>query len=170
MADKLVQLTEDVKKQERQAMFGRVAAGLVHDLLHPIQNVGNNTRLLLRDDVDAETRQDCCRIIDRELTTIRRFLDDLRNIVKPKPVERFAMDINGAVAMPRPQRATAPEACSDASLKYTSKWVPKSRRLVLISSNIRPTPTRRNTSSRSAGASSSAPGSSASTARAMSAM
>jgi signal transduction histidine kinase len=98
MAGRLAELQEDVKKQERQAMFGRVAAGLVHDLLHPIQNVGNNTRLLMREDVDAETRQDCGRLIDRELSTIRRFLDDLRNIVKPKPVERFAMDINGSVA------------------------------------------------------------------------
>jgi signal transduction histidine kinase len=98
MAARLADLQENVKKQERQAMFGRVAAGLVHDLLHPIQNVGNNTRLLLRDDIDTDTRQDCGRIIDRELTTIRRFLDDLRNVVKPKPVERFPMDINATVA------------------------------------------------------------------------
>lgn len=98
MAARLAELQEDVKKQERQAMFGRVAAGLVHDLLHPIQNVGNNTRLLMRDDVDPEARQDCGRLIDRELNTIRRFLDDLRNIVKPKPIERFALDINVAVA------------------------------------------------------------------------
>jgi signal transduction histidine kinase len=97
MAGRLGELQEDVKKQERQAMFGRVAAGIVHDLLHPIQNVGNNTRLLLRTDLDAESRQDCGRIIDRELTTIRRFLDDLRNVVKPKPVERFPMDVNIAV-------------------------------------------------------------------------
>ena len=83
---------------ERQAMFGRVAAGLVHDLLHPIQNVGNNTSLLLRDDVDAESRQECGRIINREMTTIKRFLDDLHNIVKPRPIERFAMDVNSAVA------------------------------------------------------------------------
>jgi signal transduction histidine kinase len=98
MAARLGDLQENVKKQERQAMFGRVAAGLVHDLLHPIQNVGNNTRLLLRDDIDSDTRQDCGRIIDRELTTIRRFLDDLRNVVKPKPVERFPMDLNAIVA------------------------------------------------------------------------
>jgi signal transduction histidine kinase len=98
MAGRLAELQEDVKKQERQAMFGRVAAGLVHDLLHPIQNVGNNTRLLMRDDLDVEGRQECGRLIDRELTTIRRFLDDLRNVVKPKPVERHPMDINVTVA------------------------------------------------------------------------
>jgi len=98
MADRLVQLQEDVKRQERQAMFGRVAAGLVHDLSHPIQNIGNSTRLLLRDDVDAESRDMFRRTIERELETLKRFMDDLRNVVKPKPIERFPMDVNGSVA------------------------------------------------------------------------
>jgi hypothetical protein len=61
MAHQLIELTENVKKQERQAMFGRVAAGLVHDLLHPIQNVGNNMRLLVREDLDAEARRNAGR-------------------------------------------------------------------------------------------------------------
>jgi signal transduction histidine kinase len=97
MADRLVALQEDVKRKERQAMFGRVAAGLVHDLSHPIQNIGNSTRLLLRDDVDAESRNMFRRTIERELATLKRFMDDLRHVVKPRPVERFAMDINGSV-------------------------------------------------------------------------
>jgi len=98
MADRLVQLQEDVKRQERQAMFGRIAAGLVHDLSHPIQNIGNSARLLMRDDEDPESREMFRRTIDRELATLKRFLDDLRNVVKPQPVERFAMDVNGSVA------------------------------------------------------------------------
>ncbi len=98
MADRLIQLQEDVKKQERQATFGRVAAGLVHDLSHPIQNIGNSTRLLLRDDIDQESRQTFHRTIERELQSLRRFMDDLRNIVKPKPIERFPMEINAALA------------------------------------------------------------------------
>ena len=98
MADRLVQLQEDVKRQERQAMFGRVAAGLVHDLSHPIQNLGNSTRLLLHDEVDAESREALRRTIDRELQALKRFMDDLRNVVKPKPIERFAMEINQSVA------------------------------------------------------------------------
>ena len=98
MADRLVQLQEDVKRQERQAMFGRIAAGLVHDLAHPIQNIGNSTRLLLRDDVDLESREMFRRTIERELETLKRFMDDLRNVVKPKPIERFAMEINQSVA------------------------------------------------------------------------
>src|SRR5207248_10918456 len=98
MADRLVELQEDLKRQERQAIFGRMAAGLVHDLSHPIQNIGNSTRLLLRDDVDAESRDMFRRTIERELATLKRFMDDLRNVVKPKPIERFAMEINQSVA------------------------------------------------------------------------
>jgi len=98
MADQLAKLQEEVKRQERQAMFGRVAAGLVHDLSHPIQNIGNSTRLLLREDVDADSRDMFRRTIERELTTLKRFMDDLRHVVKPKPIERFAMDVNGSVA------------------------------------------------------------------------
>ena len=98
MANRLTELQEDVKRQERHAMFGRVAAGLVHDLLHPIQNVGNNMSFLLRDDLDPESRQECGRIIAREMTTIKRFLDDLHNIVKPRPIEPHPMDVNAAVA------------------------------------------------------------------------
>src|SRR5262245_25095608 len=93
MADRLVALQEEVKRQERQAMFGRVAAGLVHDLSHPIQNIGNSTRLLLRDDVDPESRDMFRRTIERELATLKRFMDDLRHVVKPKPIERLAMDM-----------------------------------------------------------------------------
>lgn len=98
MADRLVQLQESLRRQERQATFGRVAVGLAHDLSHPIQNIGNSTRLLMREDIEPESRATLHRTIERELTTLKRFLDDLRNLVKPKPIERFAMDLNSVVS------------------------------------------------------------------------
>ncbi|MGE3512624.1 MAG: ATP-binding protein [Vicinamibacterales bacterium] len=98
MADKLVELQEEVKRQERQAMFGRIAAGLVHDLSHPIQNIGNSTRLLLREDLDSESRDMFRKTIERELSTLKRFMEDLRNIVKPRPIEKFALDMNTSVS------------------------------------------------------------------------
>jgi signal transduction histidine kinase len=98
MADRLVELTENIKRQERQAMFGRIAAGLVHDLSHPIQNLGNSSRLLVREELDLESRRSILATVERELETLKRFMDDLRNVVKPRPVERFAMDINASVA------------------------------------------------------------------------
>jgi signal transduction histidine kinase len=98
MADKLVELTEDVRKKERQAMFGRMAAGLVHDLSHPVQNIGNSCKLIVRVFDDPEYRQTFTRTIDREIDTLKRVLDDLRNVARPAPVERFPLDMNRSVA------------------------------------------------------------------------
>jgi signal transduction histidine kinase len=98
MADKLVELTEDVRKKERQAMFGRMAAGLVHDLSHPVQNIGNSCKLIVRVFDDPEYRETFTRTIDREMETLKRVLDDLRNVARPAPVERFPLDVNRSVA------------------------------------------------------------------------
>ncbi|HTM47455.1 MAG TPA: cache domain-containing protein, partial [Bryobacteraceae bacterium] len=98
MADKLVELTEDVRKKERQAMFGRMAAGLVHDLSHPVQNIGNSCKLIVRVYDDPEYRETFTRTIDREIDTLKRVLDDLRNVARPAPVERFPLDVNRSVA------------------------------------------------------------------------
>jgi signal transduction histidine kinase len=97
MADRLVQLQEDVRKQERQAMFGRIAAGLVHDLSHPIQNIGNSCKLIQKMFDDMEYRDIFKRTVEREMVVIKRVLDDLRNIAKPIPLERFPVDVDRSV-------------------------------------------------------------------------
>ncbi len=97
MADRLVELQEDVRRQERQAMFGRIAAGLVHDLSHPIQNVGNSCKLILKMFDDMEYRDTFKRTVEREMVLIKRVLDDLRNIARPIPLERFPVEVNRAV-------------------------------------------------------------------------
>jgi signal transduction histidine kinase len=93
MADRLSAQQAQIRKQERQAMFGRVAAGLVHDLSHPIQNIGNNCRLILKMYDDPEYREMFHRTVDRELQQIRRVLEDLRNLARPIPLERFPVDV-----------------------------------------------------------------------------
>ena len=98
MADRLVELQENVRKQERQAMFGRIAAGLVHDLSHPIQNIGNSCKLIVKMADDPEYVETFRRTVDREMVMVKRVLEDLRNIARPIPLERFPLDINKSVA------------------------------------------------------------------------
>ena len=98
MADSIVQLQEDVRKQERQAMFGRIAAGLVHDLSHPIQNIGNSCKLIQKMFDDMEYRETFKRTVEREMVVIKRVLDDLRNIARPIPLERFPIEVDRSLA------------------------------------------------------------------------
>ena len=97
MADRLVELQDEIRKQERQVMFGRIAAGLVHDLSHPIQTIGNSCKLIQRIFDDAEYRATFRQTVERELATVKRVLDDLRNIARPIPLERFPVDLNAAL-------------------------------------------------------------------------
>lgn len=78
-------------------MFGRIAAGLVHDLSHPIQNIGNSSKLILKMFDDPDYRETFKRTVDREFATIKRVLEDLRNIARPIPLERFPIDVNRSV-------------------------------------------------------------------------
>ncbi|HJR61055.1 MAG TPA: sensor histidine kinase [Vicinamibacterales bacterium] len=98
MADRLVELQDEIRKQERQVMFGRIAAGLVHDLSHPIQTIGNSCKLIQRIFDDAEYRATFRQTVERELATVKRVLDDLRNIARPMPLEHFPIDLNAALA------------------------------------------------------------------------
>ena len=98
MADRLVELQEDVRKKERQAMFGRIAIGLVHDLSHPIQNIGNSCKLIVKMFDDQEYRESFKRTVERELAQVKRVLDDLRNVARPLPLEKFPLDVNKAIA------------------------------------------------------------------------
>jgi signal transduction histidine kinase len=98
MADKLVELQEDVRKKERQALFGRISIGLVHDLSHPIQNIGNSCKLIVKMFDDLEYRENFKRTVERELAQVKRVLDDLRNIARPLPLDRFPLDMNKTVS------------------------------------------------------------------------
>lgn len=93
MADSLVMFQQEVRRQERQALLGRIAAGLVHDLSHPIQNIGNSCRLILKMHDDVEYHETFRRTVERELATIKRFFEDLRNLARPIPLERFTIDL-----------------------------------------------------------------------------
>ena len=98
MADRVIELQDDVRKQERQAVFGRIAAGLVHDLSHPIQNIANSSKLILKMADDEEYRATFKRTVEREFSAIRRVLDSLKNLARPIPLERFPVDVNRSVA------------------------------------------------------------------------
>jgi signal transduction histidine kinase len=110
MADKLVELQEDVRKKERQAMFGRISIGLVHDLSHPIQNIGNSCKLIVKMWDDHEYRESFKRTVERELAQIKRVLDDLRNVARPIPLERFPIDVNKAIVEVGESMAAVAEA------------------------------------------------------------
>ncbi|MFN7916116.1 MAG: sensor histidine kinase [Vicinamibacterales bacterium] len=98
MADRLLAQQTEIKRQERQVIFGRVVAGLLHDINQPIQAIGNGARMLLHADLDEVSRASARQTIDRELETLRRFMDDLLNVARPTPLDRVPVDVGRTLA------------------------------------------------------------------------
>jgi two-component system, NtrC family, sensor histidine kinase HydH len=98
MADRLDSLRERVRSQERQVMFGRVVAGIFHDLSHPIETIANNARLLVEPSIDADERRAIGHLIARERAALQCFLDDMLNVARPRPLERVPVDVSAVVA------------------------------------------------------------------------
>ena len=90
-------LQAELRTHDRQLRLGRLVAGLVHDLSHPIQNIANNVTLLLRDELDAGERDAVHRIIEREQRALRRVMDDILDVARPRPAERALVDIGAAI-------------------------------------------------------------------------
>ena len=57
----------------------RLFAGrLAHRLSRPVQNIANAAELCLREDADAEVRQACRRIVEREIESLTALLGEIR--------------------------------------------------------------------------------------------
>lgn len=92
MADLKV-LQEDIKRNERIAFMNRIAAGLVHDLRHPIRNIENSSRLLMRKPDSEECRNTFNKVVTREFFNINKFLDGLMDLSKPVQLVLVSMNI-----------------------------------------------------------------------------
>src|SRR5204862_2226315 len=75
MCSDLIRLQEDVRKKERIATLGRLAAGLAHDLKHPVRALQLNARLVLEKPDDPEVRQLFKEVVHREFRRLESFLD-----------------------------------------------------------------------------------------------
>lgn len=92
MADLKV-LQEDIKRNERIDFMNRIAAGLVHDLRHPIRNIENSSRLLMKKPDSEECRNTFNKVVTREFFNINKFLDGLMDLSKPVQLVLVSMDI-----------------------------------------------------------------------------
>lgn len=93
MASDLERLKSDIQRKEREAVLGRIAGGLVHDLKHPVKNIQNMTGLLDRLFEDEEFRATFRATVARELDTMNRYFDDLADVATPKPLKRVPVDL-----------------------------------------------------------------------------
>ncbi|KAB2841723.1 sensor histidine kinase, partial [bacterium] len=93
MSEDLAALQETARRQERLAMFGRIASGLAHDLKHPVKNIENAAKVMETMYEDPNYRETFTRIVKREFSRINHFLEDLRNLTHEMPYHPISFDL-----------------------------------------------------------------------------
>jgi len=94
MTNDLIQLKEDVRLKERAALIGRIASGLVHDLRHPVKNLENSSRLMLRFYEEKKSRTLFEKTFEREIPNLNRLLDNLLDLSRPNQVKPILLNLS----------------------------------------------------------------------------
>ena len=97
MSERLLELQEEIRRNERTVTFGRIAAGLVHDLRQPISSIRRSSRMLLRFPDDPAQHETLSKALEREFDNIKRFFADLQNLTHPIPLKPIDLDINQTI-------------------------------------------------------------------------
>ncbi|MFO1519498.1 MAG: sensor histidine kinase [bacterium] len=109
MAIRLKELQEKLIREEKHALFGRIASGLAHDLKHPIQAIETTSRLMEKLYQDPDFRMTFRKTVDREFAKVNLFLRNLHNLTHeiphhPAPI-KFSQLITETLATFEPEAA-----------------------------------------------------------------
>jgi signal transduction histidine kinase len=94
MSSELKRLQEELRSRERLNTFARVAAGLAHDLQHPINAIRSACELAMASDDEAHTREFLKDAVDRQVPRLDKYVRDLRRISQDGkiPLELVTVD------------------------------------------------------------------------------
>jgi signal transduction histidine kinase len=94
MTERLSVLEENIRRNERAVLMGRIASGLVHDLKHPIESIGNSSRLMIQKYDDPKMREVYEAVMKRELANLSRFLENLGHLSRPTQIQPVAIGLS----------------------------------------------------------------------------
>jgi len=75
-----------VKRLERLAMMGRLAAGMAHEIRNPLGSMSGALQILRQDKTDPALSRRLMSIIDREMSRLNKLLDEFLWLSKPRKI------------------------------------------------------------------------------------
>jgi two-component system, NtrC family, sensor histidine kinase HydH len=89
----LVRAEARANQAEREALLGRLAAGLAHEIRNPLGSIAGSIRLLETNPHLSHDDLVLCGIIDREAQRLNELVSDMLNLANPRRPERGALDL-----------------------------------------------------------------------------
>ncbi len=82
-----------LRRAERLATLGQVAAGIAHEIRNPLVGIGSTTSLLLDDTDPADARRPDLAVILQETKRLDRIVNQIIDYARPREIVAFAFDM-----------------------------------------------------------------------------
>ncbi len=86
-------LEEEIRKADRLAMMGTIAAGLAHEIKNPLGGIKGAAQLLLRETLSEDSKE-CLQIVVRETERVDRLINELLTFAKPQNLISEPLNLN----------------------------------------------------------------------------
>lgn len=97
MSEQISYTQNELLKKEREALLGKIAAGLAHDLKHPITSIENYVRLLQYKYDDSKFRELFLNTSERELRRVHEFLGNLKDLSQEMNLQKVQTSLSNVL-------------------------------------------------------------------------
>lgn len=88
------ELEEDLKRADRLALMGTLAAGLAHEIRNPLGGIKGAAQLLRRSADGDPSVHDCTDIMIREVDRVNQLIEQLLDLSRPSQIKLAAINIH----------------------------------------------------------------------------
>jgi len=94
----LKKIEEDLKRADRLAAFGRLAASMAHEIRNPLASISGSVQLLLENTPDRGEDQNLMHIVVSEADRLNGLLTSFLHFARPRPPEKEAVSVAFLIA------------------------------------------------------------------------
>ncbi len=91
---KIKEMEDDIKKKEKLAMVGELAAGMAHEIRNPLASLSGSMQILRGESTLSGENKKLLEIALRETEKLNRIISDFLTYARPTPLNKKRCDIN----------------------------------------------------------------------------
>ncbi len=95
--DRVRDLEERLRRADRLAALGTMAAGIAHDIRNPLTSIQIFSQLVASRPDDLSVREKFSRVVPRELQRVQAVIEDMMELARPLPLQLEPLDLNKAL-------------------------------------------------------------------------
>lgn len=112
----VMELEREVRRQERLAALGKMAAGLAHEIRNPLASMRGSVQVLASELTLSPDQSQLMEIVLRESDRLNRIVSDFLTYARPPRIERTVIELSGILSETVALLRNSPELSPDHTL------------------------------------------------------